>query len=475
MGQRKVHFIGIGGAGMSGLAQILLGQGAAVSGSDLADSLVTRRLRALGARVYVGHDAAHIDREAPDEVITSSAVPPANPEVEAARARGIPVVHRGELLARLMDERVGIAVAGTHGKTTTTSMIALILEWAGLDPTIAIGGELHDIGGNAKLGRGPHFVAEADESDRSFLYLRPRIAVVTNIEADHLETYRTTRDIVDAFGQFVSQVPSDGLVVLGADNPNAAGLAPLSCAHVTYALHGPADYTVDHVRLAGMDSRARVLWRGTPLGELELHVPGLHNIANALAAVAVGRHLGVAFPALAAALAGFRGARRRFDILGEERGILVIDDYAHHPTEVRATLAAARQLERRVVAVFQPHRYTRTRDLGQELAQSFGDADLLVLTDIYAALEEPLPGVSIDGLHEAARRAAGDKVHLVRDKEAVPGFLLGCVWPGDVVITMGAGDVRRVGEQLLALLRAEDHLVAHGVRPQREPEPGGRA
>ncbi|HLT57525.1 MAG TPA: UDP-N-acetylmuramate--L-alanine ligase [Limnochordales bacterium] len=476
MRQRKMHFIGIGGAGMSGLAQILLAQGVAVSGSDLSASAATRRLRALGARVYIGHRASHVHQEAPDTVVISSAVPPGNPELVAARERRIPVVTRGELLARLMEERVGIAVAGTHGKTTTTSMIALSLERAGLDPTIAIGGELHDIGSNAKLGHGPYFVAEADESDRSFLHLRPRIAVVTNIEADHLENYGSTADIVQAFRQFVGQVPADGLVVLGIDNAHAAGLAPLPCRHVTYALERPADYTVRDVRLAGMGSRSVVLERGTPLGELELRVPGLHNIANALAAVAVGRHLGIEFPALARALAGFRGAKRRFEILGEERGILVIDDYAHHPTEIRATLAAARPLYRRVVAVFQPHRYTRTQYFWRELAESFGDADCLVLTDIYAALEQPIPGVTIERMYAAARAAGGDKVHLVRDKEAIPGYLLALTRPGDVVITLGAGDVRRVGEQFLALLRAGEAMVAHLTGPggPRAQQPANR-
>ena len=472
MRQCKVHFIGIGGAGMSGLAQLLLSRGIAVSGSDLAASAATERLAALGATVYIGHDGAHITAEAPDEVVVSSAVPPGNPELAAARERGVPVVHRGELLARLMQDRVGIAVAGTHGKTTTTSMIALCLLRAGLDPTIAIGGDLPDIGSNARAGQGPHFVAEADESDRSFLLLRPHIAVVTNIEADHLENYRSTAAIVEAFREFAVRVPADGLVVLGADDPNAAGLAPLPAPVVTYAVHRPADYTVRDVELAGFGSRAVVLERGEPLGELELRVPGMHNIANALAAIAVGRYLGVEFPALAAALAGFRGAKRRFEVMGEERGILVIDDYAHHPTEIRATLAAARQLRRRVVAVFQPHRYTRTHFLGDELARSFDDADRVVLTDIYAASEQPIPGVTVERLFAAVRAAAGDKVLLVRDKEAIPGVLLDVARRGDVVLTLGAGDVRRVGERFLALLRSPQAEAAIVSPPAREPAAG---
>lgn len=459
---------------MSGLAQILLSRGVAVSGSDLAESAVTHRLRALGARIYIGHRAAHVEQESPDQVIVSSAVPPVNPEVVAARERGIPIVSRGELLAQLVNSRFGIAVAGTHGKTTTTAMIALVLERAGLDPTVAVGGELKELGGNAKLGQGPYFVAEADESDRSFLHLRPRIAVVTNIEADHLENYGSTEGIVQAFRAFVGQVPEDGLVVLGADDPNAASLPPLPCRWVSYGLKGPADYTAVDVRLAGLGSRALVLERGHVLGELELGVPGVHNIANALAAIAVGRHLGLAFSVVADALAGFRGAKRRFELLGEARDILVVDDYAHHPTEVRATLAAARQLGRRVVAVFQPHRYTRTQFLGQELAESFGDADRVVLTDIYAAQERPIPGVTIDRVYQAARAAAGEKVSLVRDKEAIPGFLLGITRPGDLVITLGAGDVRRVGEQFLTLLQADPAMVAHLTPPSREPGGSGQ-
>lgn len=473
MSQQKVHFIGIGGAGMSALAHILLAQGAAVSGSDLAESAATHRLRALGARIYTGHRASNLESEAPDLVVVSSAVPAVNPEVAAARAREIPIVARGEMLARLMNPRVGIAVAGTHGKTTTTSMIALALERAGLDPTVAIGGDLADIGGNAKLGRGPHFVAEADESDRSFLHLRPHIAVVTNIEADHLENYGSTEAIVDAFRDFVAQVPAGGLAVLCRDDRNAMSLAPPPCPWVTYGLSGPADYTVQDVRLDGMGSRAVVVERGTVLGELELAVPGVHNILNALAAIAVGRHIGIGFAELAKALAGFHGAKRRFEVLGEERGILVVDDYAHHPTEIRATLAAARQLGRRVVAVFQPHRYTRTRFLGDELAHSFADADCLVLTDIYAAAERPIPGVTIDRVFAATREAAGDKVSLVRDKEAIPGYLLATTRPGDLVITLGAGDVRRAGEQFLALLQADPALVAHLALPA--PPAGGQA
>lgn len=457
---------------MSALAQILLAQGAEVSGSDLAESAAVKRLRRQGARIYVGHRESHVEQEAPDTVVVSSAVPPDNPEAALARARGIPVLGRAEMLARLMQGRDGIAVSGTHGKTTTTSMIALVLERSGLDPTVAIGGELNDIGSNAKLGRGPHFVAEADESDGSFLFLKPRIAVVTNIDADHLEHYGTVEQIAQTFQQFVSRVPAGGLVVTCADDPLAAGLDSGPARRTTYGLRAAADYTARDVRLEGMGSRCTVTERGAVLGQLSLQVPGVHNISNALAAVAVGRHLGLAFDSIAQALAAFRGARRRFEVLGEEQGILVVDDYAHHPTELRATLAAARQINRRIVAVFQPHRYTRTHFLMNDLAGSFQDADRVILTDIYAALEQPIPGVTVERLHREMKTAIGPKVDLVRDKSAIPGFLLAAARPGDLVLTLGAGDVRLIGEEFLSLLRSRPAMVAHVAPPKPTAGPG---
>lgn len=465
MPRQKTYFIGIGGAGMSGLAHVMLDRGDAVAGSDLSESDTTARLAGKGARVYIGHDAAHIKREAPDVVVISSAVPADNPELQYAKSVGIPVISRAEMLARLMDGCKGIAVAGTHGKTTVTSMIALVLERGGVDPTIVVGGEVNDIGSNAKAGNGPYFVAEADESDRSFLHLSPTMAVVTNIEADHLENYADIDDIIGAFRTFLSKLPADGLAVVCGDDANALKVAPQHCQVVTYGLESDYDYAAIDVELLPLGSRAVVKERGEVLGILSLQVPGRHNIANALAAVAVGRSVGLPFARIAEALASFRGAKRRFDVLGEARDILVIDDYAHHPTEIQATLAAVQNLKRRVIAVFQPHRYSRTKHLLDELASSFGDADHVVLTEIYAALEPPIPGVTVDVLAERIRAVIGDKVTVVRDLDAVPGYLLAATRAGDVVVTMGAGDVRRAGEAFFSVIGKAPALVAHLVPP----------
>lgn len=474
MPRQKTHFIGIGGAGMSGLAHVMLHGGAAVSGSDLAESATTARLEAMGASVYIGHDAAHIEREAPNVVVISSAVPADNPELQYARSRGIPVISRAEMLARLMENKQGIAVAGTHGKTTVTSMIALVLERGGLDPTIVIGGELNDIGSNAKVGQGPHFVAEADESDRSFLYLKPSIAVVTNVEADHLENYSGIDDIRSAFATFLSKLPEDGLAVVCGDDANAMRVTPEHCRVITYGLKGDYDYVADNVQLLPMGSRVVVKERGVALGMLSLQVPGEHNIANALAAVAIGRSLGLSFARVAEALSSFRGAKRRFDVLGEERDILVIDDYAHHPTEIRATLSAVHNMGRRVIAIFQPHRYSRTKHLLDELATSFGHADHVVLTDIYSALEPPIPGITVEVLADRIRAVEGDKVTVVRDVAAVPGYLAAMTRPGDVVITLGAGNIRQASEGFLSVLGTEPALVAHLTPPRTADAASGR-
>ncbi|MFS8524922.1 MAG: cyanophycin synthetase, partial [Limnochordales bacterium] len=339
------------------------------------------------------------------------------------------------------------------------------------DPTVVIGGELNDIGSNAKVGEGPHFVAEADESDRSFLRLSPSIAVVTNVEAEHLENYAGLEDIKAAFRAFLAKLPKDGLAVVCGDDANARAAAPDHCRVVTYGLGEGHDYTAADVELFPMGSRAVVREQGAPLGIMVLRVPGLHNIANALAAVAVGRALNLPFGVIAQALGAFRGAKRRLEVLGEVRDVLIIDDYAHHPTEIRATLAALRNMERRVVAVFQPHRYTRTKHLMDELAASFEDADAVVLTDIYAALEAPIPGVDVEVLARRVRAASGKPVAVVRDLDAVPGYLLAAVRPGDLVVTLGAGDVRRAGEGLLSLLAAAPAMAAHLTPPDRT-DPG---
>lgn len=468
--QPKIHFIGIGGAGMSGLARIVLAQGGAVSGSDLHASSTTAGLEALGARIAVGHSAENIRKHRPTEVVISSAVPPDNEELVYAREQSIPVMSRAALLARLMEGYSRVAIAGTHGKTTVTSMLALIAEEAGLDPTVVVGGEVHDIGSNAKLGKGAHFIAEADESDRSFLLLSPDVAIVTNVEADHLETYGTLEKIIVAFREFLARLPADGLAVLCADDEHAAALAPLHCAHVTYGLRSGADYEGRNVQLLSLGSELDVYEKGIRLGTLALAAPGTYNVLNALAAIAAARRLGVHFDAIQRALGTFRGAKRRFDVLGEAREILVVDDYAHHPTEIKATLDAAKHTGRRVVAVFQPHRYSRTRAMLDELAGSFRDADHVVLTDIYSASEKPLPGITTERLAQEVRKLEGDKVAVVHDKGAIPGYLLARTRPGDVVITLGAGDIRTAGEHFLNMLQTEAPLVAHVTNAARKKQ-----
>lgn len=471
MSQQKTHFIGIGGAGMSGLAHVMLERGGAVSGSDLAASAATSRLEAMGARIYIGHDERHVRRERPDMVVVSSAVPAHNPELEYARRHGIPVLTRAEMLARLMENRCGIAVAGTHGKTTVTSMIALVLEQGGLDPTVVIGGELNDIGSNAKVGEGPHFVAEADESDRSFLRLSPSIAVVTNVEAEHLENYAGLEDIKAAFRAFLAKLPKDGLAVVCGDDANARAAAPDHCRVVTYGLGEGHDYTAADVELFPMGSRAVVREQGAPLGIMVLRVPGLHNIANALAAVAVGRALNLPFGVIAQALGAFRGAKRRLEVLGEVRDVLIIDDYAHHPTEIRAALTAARRatsagneatgLPGRLIACFQPHLYTRTVDFADEFGEVMTLADIAVINDVDGAREDPIPGVTGELVVDAAKRHGAEEVVYVKDKWDLPAALNQIAQPGDLVITLGCGDVTIVGP-LLADLLAERPEAGQG-------------
>jgi UDP-N-acetylmuramate--alanine ligase len=463
---RRIHFVGIGGSGMSGIAELLVNLGYVVSGSDERESTATTRLASLGVKVSIGHDEAHAVEA--DVVVMSSAVRRSNPEVAAAQARGIPVIPRAEMLAELMRLRYAIAVAGAHGKTTTTSMIAVVLERAGLDPTAVIGGKLSAFGSNARLGQGERMVAEADESDRSFLKLFPTIAVITNIDHEHLESYRSFGDLQQAFVEFANKVPFYGAVVCCVDNPHVAAIVPRMARRVrTYGLENPdADITATDVEL-GPFSVSAVVQRRIPastgsdsdelprtqvLGPLTLSVPGRHNLANALAAVAVGLELDVPFDRLAAGLAGFRGAERRFEVKGEVNGVLVVDDYGHHPTEIAAVLAAARTLDRRVVVVFQPHRYTRTAALMTEFADALAAADLVVLTDIYSAGEEPVDGVTLEQLALHVRRALPQRVEEVPLLKDVPGVVARIVQPGDVVITLGAGSIATVPDEVLALL-----------------------
>jgi UDP-N-acetylmuramate--alanine ligase len=449
---RRIHFVGVGGIGMSGIAELLANLGYEVSGSDAKGSDITERLSRLGVDVHTGHAEQNVG--AADVVVVSSAIRDDNPEVTAARARHIPVIPRAEMLAELMRLQRGIAVAGAHGKTTTTSMIALVLERAGLDPTAVIGGRLSAFGSNAKLGRGAWIVAEADESDRSFLRLSPSMAVITNLDREHMDAYGTFEEVQRAFVEFANKVPFDGLVVACADDPALRAILPaISRPTVLYALERDADVTATGVTLSPFASVSQV-WlrrndRREPLGDLTLSVPGRHNVSNALAAVAIGLELKIPYERIASALAEFRGAERRFQSLGEARGVLVVDDYGHHPTEIAAVLAAARTLHRRILVVFQPHRYTRTQQLMTDFGPALAGSDEIVLTDIYPASEKPIPGVTIDTLAEAVRRAVSVPVRIVPAIDDVPRQVAAIAREGDVVITLGAGSIGTAGRRLL--------------------------
>jgi UDP-N-acetylmuramate--alanine ligase len=439
---------------MSGIAELLANQGYAVSGSDAKASDVTRRLETLGVRVVTGHAAEHVGDA--DVVVVSSAVRPTNPEVVAARGRGIPVIPRAEMLAELMRLKQGIAVAGAHGKTTTTSMVALLLDRAGLDPTAVIGGRLSAFGSNARLGQGSYLVAEADESDGSFLALSPVVAIITNVDREHLDHYGSFEGVLDAFVAFANKVPFWGVVIACADDATLMSLRPrVTRRVVTYAIDAPADVRAEGLALEAFGSSCRVTVSGREVGLLRLSVPGRHNLLNALSAVAVGLELGLRFEAIASALAEFRGAERRFQPLGEVDGVLVIDDYGHHPTEIAAVVAAARAgLERRLVVVFQPHRYTRTERLLPEFGAALAPADVVVLCDIYPAGEDPIPGITVDAVAASVQRAGGAPPIVVRALDDVPAQVASLARPGDLVITLGAGSIGSVGPKVLAALAA---------------------
>ncbi len=449
----NIHFVGIGGAGMSAIAKVLLAKGYAVSGSDIAKSESVHRLQQLGAKIFLGHDAANI--EGAEAIVVSTAIAGSNPEVAAAKAQGLPVFHRADMVAALMDERRGIAVAGAHGKTTTTSMIALMLEKTGLDPTIIIGGDIDYLNGNAKLGAGKWLVAEADESDASFLKLNPKIAVVTNIENDHMDHYGTMDNILRAFAAFLGKLPvSDGLAVLCFDNHHVRDIAA-RCGRpcISYALDNDADYTASAIAIRGTTTTYQVSHRGHTLGTIEIRVPGRHNIANSLAAVAVGIHVGLSFDQVAEGLAQFQGVKRRFQTKGRVGGIWVVDDYAHHPTEIATTLQAARDVNpRRLICVFQPHRYTRTKFLRQEFGGAFTKADILILTDVYSAGEQPIPGIGGETLKEEIERQTDRKVTYIADKANIARYLSEIAEPGDLIMTMGAGNIYLSGEELVERL-----------------------
>jgi UDP-N-acetylmuramate--alanine ligase len=449
---QQIHFVGIGGSGMSGIAEILLNLGYRVTGSDQKRSDAVERLAELGAKIFIGHQAANV--EGAHVVVYSSAVSRDNVEVQLARQRQIPTIPRAEMLAELMRLKYGIAVAGTHGKTTTTSMVGAVLAEGRYDPTIVVGGRVTSLGSNARLGQGEYLVAEADESDGSFLKLAPTIAVVTTVDAEHLDHYGSLDAVRDAFVSFVNRVPFYGSAVLCLDQPNIQLLIPrIEKRIITYGLESGADLVARRLRLAGMTSRFEVFQRGSLLGELALQIPGRHNVLNALAAVGVGLDLEIPFPTIQKALAGFSGVQRRFQILGRARGVTVVDDYGHHPAEIGATLAAAKAgFDCRVVTVFQPHRYTRTLHLRQEFLTAFNLADALIVMDIYAAGEAAIPGVTAEDL-AAAIRSHGhrDVTYLGSDRLRIVEHLCEIARTGDLVITLGAGDIWKVGEAFLAL------------------------
>ncbi|MEZ4373405.1 MAG: UDP-N-acetylmuramate--L-alanine ligase [Polyangiaceae bacterium] len=445
---RQVHFIGVGGIGMSGLAEILRTLEFDVSGSDLREGETTKRLARLGVRIDVGHVAQNV-RDA-DVVVYSSAIPAENPEMVEARALGIPVITRAEMLAELMRVKYGVAIAGSHGKTTTTSLVATLLRAAGFDPTVVVGGRMQALGTNAKLGAGDLLVAEADESDGSFLRLTPTIAVVTNIDPEHLDFYHSHERIKDAFVEFIEKVPFYGLAVLCLDHPDVQDLLPrIRRRHVTYGLSPQADYSARHLTHRGTVSTFMAYRRNEPLGEFALRMPGQHNVLNALAAIAVGDELEVPLDEMKEALATFGGVARRFSLVGEVDGVSLVDDYGHHPAEIKATLTAARNaFDGKVIVAFQPHRYTRTQDLFDDFARAFNDADHVLVTDIYPAGEKPIEGIDSAALVRAIAEHGHHSVAYVGDRSELAQRLASLATPGDGVIALGAGDINRVLTQV---------------------------
>ena len=461
---QNIHFVGIGGIGMSGIAEVLLNLGYKVSGSDLKSSPITERLATLGAQIFEGHSAENITTA--EVVVTSSAIPPDNPEVTQARNLHIPVIPRAEMLAELMRLKYGIAIAGMHGKTTTTSMVAAILAGAGLDPTVVVGGRVDAMGSNARLGKSQYLVAEADESDRSFLKLSPILSVVTNIDREHMDCYRNLRDLKRAFLDFMDRVPFYGAVVACNDDSSLRRLLPqVRRRTVTYGTRRGSDFHIKPLAFAVIStdnrplSRFQVSFKNQDLGEFRLRVPGAHNILNAAAAIAVGIGLDLSPDQIRAALENFRGVDRRFQLRGKACGVSVIDDYGHHPTEIRATLAAARQCGfRKIHVIFQPHRYTRTQDLMDEFTTAFGDADTLIILDIYAASEKPIPGVTAELLVQRMLEAG-------RSVQYAPGFneaadaVAATAQEGDMILTLGAGSVSQLGPMILEKLGTREPVA----------------
>ena len=453
---QRIHLVGIGGSGMSGIAEILLSTGYAVSGSDVKTTPITQRLRNMGAKIHEGHQAENV--HGAHVVVVSSAVRPENVEVVEAHRLKIPVIPRAEMLAELMRLKYGIAVAGAHGKTTTTSMVASVLAAADLDPTFVVGGRVNHAGANARVGQGEYMVVEADESDRSFLLLAPVIAVVTTIDREHLDHYHSLEEIQETFLQFVNRVPFYGTVILCLDEPNVQSILPnVKRPVITYGTSSQADLVISEVALRGLASDFRLAYHGEDLGIFHLATPpGIHNVRNAAAAAAVALYLNVASDLIREGLAKFAGVGRRFDIKGVVNDITVVDDYGHHPAEIRATLKAARGCQfNRLLALFQPHRYTRTQHLWDEFVRAFNEADILALVDVYAAGEAPVPGITSEALANSIREAGHKNVQYFHSMQDAIEFLLREARPGDAIMTIGAGNVSRASSELMVLLGTE--------------------
>jgi UDP-N-acetylmuramate--alanine ligase len=450
-----IHFIGVGGSGMSGLASILLDSGHKISGSDIVTSKITKRLADKGATIFKGHNEDNV--EGADLVVISSAIPESNSEIKGARDRKITIIKRAEMLARLMDNKYGIAIAGTHGKSSTASMISLLLERCGFDPTIVVGGELNNFKNNAKLGKGNHIVVEADESDGSFLELNPHMAIVTNIEDDHLDHYENMENILKYFRKFIDNVPDNGRIILCKDCDNVKELVKqCEINYVSYGILTEADLMAKDIELDKLNSKSKIYWQGEKIGELYLKVAGYHNILNALAAIAVALELGISFREIAKTLETFQGVHRRMEIVAStDNNILIIDDYAHHPTEIKVTLSALRSSwqNRRIIAIFQPHRYSRTKLLAEKFGKAFFDADYVIINDIYSANESPISGISGETIFREIKKTNHKQIKYLPSKDNILNYLHEIIQPGDIIITMGAGDIWTVGQELAKELK----------------------
>ena len=450
---QQIHFVGIGGIGMSGIAEVLLNLGYRITGSDAKETEITKRLAQLGCTITYGHRGENV--KGAHVVVTSSAIKRDNPEIKEAHAQMIPVIARAEMLAELMRMKYSIAVAGTHGKTTTTSMAATVLAHAGLDPTMVIGGRLNSLGSNARLGEGEFLVAEADESDGTFLRLSPTIAIVTNIDPEHLDYYDNIEHLKRTFEEFINKVPFYGSSILCLDHDNVRSLIPsVDKRYITYGIDQEANIRGEAIRPKGWGIEFKVSWHDRPLGGVKLRMPGIHNVYNALAAIACGLELEIEFRLIQEALEGFAGVQRRFQLKGEHAGVTVIDDYAHHPVEIRVTLEAAKGIgKKRVIALFQPHRYTRTRDFFDEFLTAFSQADTLFLTDIYPAGEDPIPGVTGEALFQGFKKRGNLEVFYVPEKEKLIEAVVPHLNPGDNVMTLGAGNIWEVSEIIVESLK----------------------